>query len=103
MRTKSTNLTLNEGIKDMAAEIMAATKHSSLTGLVEQLIRDEYEKRCQALVIKPKEPTPVPPASKPAAPAFALNEPVNLTPGQSGAVQIVTSYTSNRKHRKGTK
>ena len=57
MRTKSTNLTLNEGIKEMARRLVAELHHSSLTALVEQLIRDEYERRVEPLKVNPKKIT----------------------------------------------
>jgi hypothetical protein len=42
MRTKSTNLTLNDGIKEMAREIVEKQHYSSMTALVEELIRNKY-------------------------------------------------------------
>lgn len=44
-RKPSTNLTLNGGVKEMAQELIVARSFSSLTAMVEQLIRDEYDRR----------------------------------------------------------
>ena len=46
MRKPSTNLTLNDGIKRKAAEIIKRDAYSSLTALVEQLIREKHAEIC---------------------------------------------------------
>ena len=56
MRTKPTNLTLNDGVKGMAKDLIEVMKHSSLTSLVEQLIREEYGRRIKPLSLEEKKP-----------------------------------------------
>lgn len=45
MPKRAVNLTLNETVIGFAERIMEATGESSMVGLVEQLIRAEYERR----------------------------------------------------------
>lgn len=45
MPKRPVNLTLNETVIGFAERIMEATGESSMVGLVEQLIRAEYERR----------------------------------------------------------
>lgn len=53
-KTKSTNLTLNDGVKEMARKLVEELHHSSMTSLVEQLIREEYERRVRKLDVSEK-------------------------------------------------
>lgn len=54
-RKKSSNLTLNDGIKEKAAKLMEVLSEDSLTGLVEQLIRDKHAEVFGCGVIPPQE------------------------------------------------
>jgi len=62
MSKQALNLTINVRVRQMAEEIMAARGYSSISGFVEELIRDEYEKRVAPPTIQPatagKYPTP---------------------------------------------
>lgn len=60
------NLTLHEGSLRKAAQLMQLLDHNDLTGLIEHLIRDEWERRNGPLVLHETkgfispEPSPVP-------------------------------------------
>jgi len=56
MRKKPLNLTLNERVIELAERIMDLRGHSSFSGFVEELIRDEYERRRGPLILKEDAP-----------------------------------------------
>ena len=59
------NLTLNERVLEFAEQIMELRGHSSLSAFIEELVRDEYERRNGPMVIQD---TVTPPAPAPVAP-----------------------------------
>lgn len=79
MSKKPCNLSLDTRVLEFAEAIMALRGQSNLTQFVEELIRDEYERRAGPLVLS--EPraeyrvNPPPPATPPApAPAAAAGK-----------------------------
>ena len=64
---KPVNLTLHERVLEFASRIMALRGHNSLSAFVEELIRDEYERRHGPLTVDVLKDAP-------------------LSPGRTGAV-----------------
>jgi hypothetical protein len=54
MSKKPVNLTLNQRVLELAEQVMRLRGHSSLSGFVEELIRDEYDRRHGPLVFNEK-------------------------------------------------
>lgn len=52
MSKRPVNLTLNKRVIELAEKIMELRGHSSLSGFVEELIRDEYDRRHGPLLLK---------------------------------------------------
>jgi len=46
-------MSISPRVQDLAADLMPIMRYSSLSGLVEQLIRDEYERRVGKLTSPP--------------------------------------------------
>ena len=42
---RRTNISMDEGIRELAEEIMANRRFADFSGFIEQLIRDEYDRR----------------------------------------------------------
>lgn len=96
-KTKATNLTLNDGVKAMAKEIQTALHHSSMTSLIEQLIREEYEKRIGNVQISKKEVYPDEPPAKPSSSSISSSGDSALVARALAAVQSQVKRDELRK------
>jgi hypothetical protein len=56
MAKRRTNLTLNQDLYDKAQQLMSLLHHSDFVGLVEQLIREEWERRHGPLLLEKPPP-----------------------------------------------
>ncbi len=91
MGKKPTNLTLNQTVLERAETLMTRRGYDSLSGLVEQLIRDEYDRRYEELredrpahppleppervsYLKKKAPDPKPTEAQPRLPEKSYEE-----------------------------
>lgn len=83
MSKKPVNLTLNERVLDLAQQIMEPLGHSSLSGFVEQLIRDEYERRSGPMVMQEKPTKPTKPVKYPLAKRKRHPNYQGIPPGQT--------------------
>jgi len=52
MKKRNINMSIHPSIEETAERLMAARKFSSMSAFVEQLIREEYERRVEPMVIK---------------------------------------------------
>ncbi len=88
---KPVNLTLHERVLEFASQIMALRGHGSLSAFVEELIRDEYERRHGTLTVESlKDAPPSPPGRTGAAAAEAV--------AKHEAGKIVYRRPSKRAH-----
>lgn len=78
---RHTNLTLHLGILEHAHALQVLLRQSSLSGLVEQLIREEYERRAGPLKLSDTHPTqPAPPPKPDPKPVYKIPAKRNTSP-----------------------
>ena len=76
MSKKACNLSIDTRVIEFAEQVMELRGQSNLTAFVEELIRNEYERRAGPLVLRETpppygNPQPPPTSSKPTPPATA--------------------------------
>jgi len=65
MSKRPVNLTLNEKVLEFAAQIMELRGQGNMSAFVEELIRDEYERRTGPLVLNDATPPTTKPVAEP--------------------------------------
>jgi hypothetical protein len=77
MSKQRVNLTLDEGVLDYAKQIMALRRFNNLVALLEQLLREEYERRNGTLTMK--------------------DAPLSSSPGHQAAGQVLDAHDAHAR------